>query len=445
MQKPAGILLSLAIQVLLATGACRAQSSQEHKIDNNDRTRAEIMLQDMHGALKKFYYDPTFHGIDVDARYEAYLERLKKATTIGDAFRTIAAYLAGLDDSHTFFIPPRRSYRMEYGYRMQIVGDACYITQVRPETDALQKLHIGDQVEALDGFSVNRKDSWQLEYFLNELAPKATSEFTLRAPSGMLRKEQVLTKFIQGKRLKDLTFDQGGNDIYNLMFERDKEMHLLRDRYSEQGDALIWKMAAFIQGDDAVDRMIGLARRHKSLVLDLRENSGGYETTLTRMIGSFFDHDVKIGTKVTRKGKKLLTAKSRGHNAFTGELVVLVDSKSASAAEIFARVIQLQHRGQVVGDRSSGSVMEAFGYPFQAGADIAVFYAASITAADLLMEDGKSLEKAGVTPDVIVLPAASQLANGQDPALAKAASIVGINLDPTAAGKLFPFEWTPLQ
>ena len=108
-------------------------------------------------------------------------------------------------------------------------------------------------------------------------------------------------------------------------------------------------------------------------------------------------------------------------------------------------MIQVEHRGKVVGDRSSGSVMEAYHYQFQAGADIAVFYAASVTGADLVMTDGKSLEKRGVTPDVIVLPTPEDVANSRDPALAKAAELVGVKIDSTAAGKMFPFEWIPLS
>ncbi|MFZ0993185.1 MAG: S41 family peptidase, partial [Candidatus Sulfotelmatobacter sp.] len=128
---------------------------------------------------------------------------------------------------------------------------------------------------------------------------------------------------------------------------------------------------------------------------------------------------------------------------FTGNLIVLVDSKSASAAELFARVVQLEHRGTVVGDRSSGSVMEALYYPFDDYSGVLVFYGASITSADLIMADGKSLEKVGVTPDVLLLPSAAQLSAGEDPALARAAELAGVKLDPAAAAKLFPFEWAP--
>jgi len=439
------LALAIALGGILTAGTCRRSSGQQQKLDDNQRERAVIMLQDVHDAVKKNYYDPNYHGLDVDARFKDYKEHLKKSETLGDAFRTIAAYLAGLNDSHTFFIPPRRSYRAEYGYQMQMVGDNSYITEVRPESDAAQKLHIGDQVLTLDGFAVNRKDLWQLEYFLNQLAPSPATEFKLRDPSGKVRNEQVLTKYLERKHLKDLTMEAGLTDNYELMFEEERARHVLRSRYIEQGEVMIWKMPIFDATDDAVDHLVGLARKHKTLILDLRGNPGGYVTTRSRMIGSCFDHDIQIGMRVMRKGEKPQVAKSRGNSAFSGKLIVLVDSDSASAAEIFARVIQLEHRGTILGDRSSGSVMEAVHYPFRAGADIQVFYSVSVTSADLIMSDGKSLEKTGVTPEEIILPTGVQLADGQDPALVRAAELAGMKIDAAAGGKLFPYEWAPLS
>ena len=88
--------------------------------------------------------------------------------------------------------------------------------------------------------------------------------------------------------------------------------------------------------------------------------------------------------------------------------------------------------------------MEARHHPCSQGADTKFFYGFSITEADLIMSDGKSLEHTGVVPDELLLPTAQDLASGSDPVLARAAQLAGVTLEPAAAGKLFPFEWLPL-
>jgi C-terminal processing protease CtpA/Prc len=432
-----------ALSLLFAAGAnARAQQLAQQKIKPGQRSLVEGMLTNIHEALKKNYYDSSFHGLNVDARYKEYDQRIKNAETLGDAFRVVAAYLSGLNDSHTYFVPPRRSYIADYGYQMQTVGDGCYVTEVRPGSDAEQKVHPGDQVISLDGYAVARADLWQLDYYLNQIAPKPVTGMTVRSPSGDIRKVVIATKYTKREEHSVLSGPMD-YDFWNQKLEREKEQHLMRQRFVEHGDALFWKMPAFMVEESEIDRMIGIAQKHKTLILDLRGNPGGHVTTLSRLIGSVIDHDVTIGTRVMRKGQKPEIAKSRGKNLFTGNLVVLVDSMSASAAEVFARVVQLEHRGTIVGDRSSGSVMESLLYMFDDYSGVIVFYGASITSADLIMADGKSLEKLGVTPDVLLLPSALQLAAGEDPVLAKAAQLGGVNLDSVEAGKLFPFEWAP--
>src|SRR5205085_9599338 len=115
-------------------------------------------------------------------------------------------------------------------------------------------------------------------------------------------------------------------------------------RFYEMGagaDAvLIWKLREFGLTESRVDEMMSKARKHGALIIDLRGNHGGYVKTLQRMLGYVFDHDVKVGDVKRRKETKPLVAKTRGDKAFKGRLVVLVDSESASAAEMFARVVQ---------------------------------------------------------------------------------------------------------
>jgi carboxyl-terminal processing protease len=204
---------------------------------------------------------------------------------------------------------------------------------------------------------------------------------------------------------------------------------------------MIWKMPEFDLSDQGVDDMMSKASKRKALILDLRGNPGGAVTTLQRLMGYFFDKDLKIADLKGRKELKPMMAKTRGDKVFKGQLVVLIDSQSASAAEIFSRVVQLEKRGTVIGDRSSGAVMRSRVYDHQVGTDTVVFYATSITDADVIMSDGQSVERVGVTPDELILPTAADLLAKRDPALSRAAALVGVKLEPEKAGALFPIEW----
>lgn len=421
---------------LLASSWEVAHARQEGKMESLDRGRCEGMFALLHEALKKNYYDPTFHGVDMDARYKVYAERVKTSQTLAEAFRNIAAYLAVLDDSHTIFMPPHYAFRFDYGYRMQMVGDQCLIIGTRPGSEAADKLRAGDQVLSLDGYAVNRKDFWQLEYYLSALAPKPTSNFVLRDPSGTDRREVVNTAYSRVQRVTHMFPEEG-------QMEYEKWQHQMKSRFAELGDAMVWKMPGFFFDEGEIDGVVSRARKHQVLLLDLRGNGGGFDVTLRYLVGSLFDHEVHVGTRITRKGEKPMDVRPRDKGVFTGKLLVLVDSRSASAAEVFTRLVQLEHRGTVVGDRSAGSVMEADFYPFQWGLGLPIHFAAEITMADLMMADGKRLEKVGVTPDVLVLPAPADLAAGRDPVLARAAEIAGVELDPVVAGKMFPIEWVP--
>src|SRR5213593_2923257 len=113
---------------LLCLGTLEPARGQS--LDSFERQRTLDMLKVIRDDLKKNYYDPNFHGMDVDARFKAAEEKLKQATSVGQSFSIIAQVLLDLDDSHTKFYPPSRPEKVDYGWKMQMIGDAAYIVAV---------------------------------------------------------------------------------------------------------------------------------------------------------------------------------------------------------------------------------------------------------------------------------------------------------------------------
>jgi C-terminal processing protease CtpA/Prc len=416
-------------------------SQQPPTMSKFERDRALDMLQVIAGDVRKHYYDPKFHGVNWDAKVEEAKGKIETSTSFNMAMSHIAAMLDTLNDSHTFLLPPQHAYHHGYGFQYQMIGDRCYVTRVRPNSDAEAKgVKPGDEVVTINGYNVNRDDLWKVQYVFSILRPQGGLRLGLQDPAGAQRQVEVAAKIRETKRVTNLTFD-GGSDIWDVIRDMQTQEHLMRARFMEVGDQLmVLKVPEFLFSAGEVDGMIGKARKHQNLIIDLRGNPGGSVETLKYLVGGVFDKEVKLADRKGRKDAKPDVAKSM-HNPFTGKIVVLVDSRSASAAEMFARTMQLEKRGIVVGDRSSGSVMEARHYEEKIGTDTVVFYGASITEWDLIMPDGKSLEHVGVTPDEIALPSAQDLANGRDPVLARAADLLGVKLSAEEAGKAFPYEW----
>src|SRR6267378_5808603 len=182
-----------------------AKVSAQQKIDSIDEGRVNLMLRSAYEDVKKNYYDPTFHGLDWGARYHEYQERLKKANSLGQGFAEIAGFLDALNDSHTFFRPPSRPMRMDYGFRMLVIGETPFITRARPGTDAESKLHPGDEVLLYNRFAVNRSDLHSMEYYYNYLSPQLASKLALRDPNGQEREATADATVRQLKRVMDVS------------------------------------------------------------------------------------------------------------------------------------------------------------------------------------------------------------------------------------------------
>jgi carboxyl-terminal processing protease len=429
--------LTLATVAILVITASLAVAQE---LRDSDRMRGRTMLKVIKKELQKRYYEPTFNGLDLEARFQKADQDIGQATSLGHMFGIIAQAVLDLHDSHTLFVPPGRAAKFEYGWRMRVIGETPYILAVKPGGDAAAKgLQAGDAVISIDGNAPTRQNThiFRYRYFLVRPAP--AMGLVVQSPEGQPRQLEVVTRIDPGKRVIDLT---EGEDIWDIL--RRAENQAVDHRFAEAANKsiFIWNIPSFLDSEAQFKRIAGRLPNYKAVVLDLRGNGGGYINSVACLLGFFFDHDVTIAQPRGRdKNLKPVVAKTQGPKAFTGKVVVVVDSDSGSGAELFARVMQLEKRGTVVGDRTAGAVMQARYYSKEMGGDNIILYGISIAETELIMTDGQNLENVGVVPDIVALPTGADLAAGRDPVMTRALALVGALVLPADAGKFFPYKW----
>jgi len=145
---------------------------------------------------------------------------------------------------------------------------------------------------------------------------------------------------------------------------------------------------------EALDEL--MAQNPKGLILDLRNNGGGYLSTAIEVASEFIPKGVIMYEEYGDGTREVYNAK-RGGRATEIPLVVLVNEGTASASEIVAGAIQDHGRGKLVGTQTYGKGSVQNWIPLSSE-DSGV----RITIARWLTPNGKQINNVGLTPDVVV-------------------------------------------
>jgi carboxyl-terminal processing protease len=125
----------------------------------------------------------------------------------------------------------------------------------------------------------------------------------------------------------------------------------------------------------------------KSLIIDLRNNGGGYMEMAVEIADEFLkDKQLIVFTK-NKKGNIDKTFATEKGSFETGKVTVLIDENSASASEILAGAIQDNDRGTIVGRRSFGKGLVQREMDFEDGS------AVRLTIARYYTPTGRSIQK----------------------------------------------------
>lgn len=109
-------------------------------------------------------------------------------------------------------------------------------------------------------------------------------------------------------------------------------------------------------GEQFADAVANLEKMNiSSLVIDLRDNSGGYMHAAKQILDNFFnDKTLLVYTKGNNVGEEKLYSTGRGGSCSKYKLAVLVNEGSASASEILAGVLQDYDKGTIIGNITFG-------------------------------------------------------------------------------------------
>ncbi len=126
----------------------------------------------------------------------------------------------------------------------------------------------------------------------------------------------------------------------------------------------------------------------KNLIIDLRQNPGGYLNQATNILSQLFDDNGKLLVYTEGRSYSKNEYKTTGRNYYDLEdVVVLIDEGSASASEIMAGAIQDWDRGTIVGRRSFGKGLVQEQYNLSDGS------ALRLTVARYYTPSGRSIQK----------------------------------------------------
>ena len=127
------------------------------------------------------------------------------------------------------------------------------------------------------------------------------------------------------------------------------------------------------------------------LIIDLRDNSGGYLGTVTNMISEFVDGNTVIYQ--IKEKEKITKYKALTDYKLDYPVVILVNENSASASEIMASALNEQYGAKLVGNKTYGKGT------VQQTKDLSNGTLIKYTIEEWLTSNGKSIEKDGITPD----------------------------------------------
>ncbi|MBQ6375995.1 S41 family peptidase [Candidatus Saccharibacteria bacterium] len=335
-------------------------------------------LSEVYDKLKS-----TYNG---EMDFGAMLEGAKTGLTesLGDKYTT---YISA-DEAADFYDGLHGNVGSGIGIEMGVRDGYVRVLRTLPDNPARKAgILAGDILYKVDGEEV-----WQLTS--DEVALKLRGEEGTEVTVTMVRDGTELDFTMKREKINNVseyvTFDGKTAIITVTRFD------------NNTGTEIQKEMASF--ADKGVNKVI----------LDLRNNGGGYVTAAVDLLSLWLDNQTVLVQKSLHDGNTTLKTSSGKATLKDMKTVVLTNGSTASASEIVTGALQDYGRATVVGEETYGKGVLQNVYTLSDGALL------KVTTAEWYTPNDRSINGAGITPDVYVERTYEDINKMRDPQMDKA-------------------------
>lgn len=333
-------------------------------------------------------------------------------------YGAISGMLATTGDPYSVFMPPKEAddFSQEIsgefggiGAEIGIRNEQLTVISPLKNTPAERAgLRAGDTIVEIDGASA---EGMSTENAVKKIRGPRGTPVTLtvfRTGWSATRDIEIVRDIIQIPTLDWAMLNGEGKEDAN-----GKILHIQLYNFYEKSPLLFYEAIA-----QAINN------NPEGIILDLRNNPGGYLDAAVNIAGWFMERGSVVVTEKFR-------SEEDGHTDFRAEgipvfrntpTVVLINQGSASASEILAGALRDNNGSKLVGEKSygKGSVQELIQLKDNA--------MVKITVAHWLTPKGTVIDKNGLTPDVEIKLTEEEFKADKDPQLEKAVEALKVEI-----------------
>lgn len=399
----------LAIIIFVAGFWAGRQEGQINLANTNNQTASYGQVQGKDEAV------PVYLTKDINFKIfwdvwnkiqEKYIDRPVGETKL--FYGALSGLVSGLDDPFSNFMEPQAATEFEEGLagRFEGIGaeiairnEVLTVVSPLPESPAEKAgLLAADIILEIDGFKTEKIE-------INDAVRRIRGEKDTAVKLKIYREKE--------QRVLEISVVRDVIKIVSVSLQR-----FNKDQYAELGDKKIDLIKVTNFNADTEERFKkAVADASKDnpdgLILDLRSNPGGYLDTAIMMASAWVEEGRPVVQEKFVDDKKMHLAAGGGELGKV-KTVVLVNGGSASSSEIVAGALQDHALATVIGEKTfgKGSVQQL--------ENLDDGSALKLTIARWLTPKGRTIDKDGIQPDIVVERTVDDLSQGKDPQLDRA-------------------------